>query len=110
MRSISKKTCDRFIVLTFSIRQDGNKWLARCVELSTSTFGNTFEETREALKEAVLLHLNTLEDVGECERFLKENHVKVYVNVPHPSSLRVSVKPGVFVTKNITPISALQAC
>jgi len=33
---------------------------------------------KEHLKEAVLLHLNTLEELGERERFFKENDIKVY--------------------------------
>ena len=53
MHTIDKKNGERFIVLTVSFRQDGDKWLARCIELGTSTFGNTFEGAQEALKEAI---------------------------------------------------------
>lgn len=110
MNSIDKKNCERFIVLTVSFRQEGDKWLARCIELGTSTFGNTFEGAQEALKEAIDLHLNTLEDVHECERFFKENHIKVYTNTPHPPREKVYTEPGVFITRNITRIPASQAC
>jgi predicted RNase H-like HicB family nuclease len=78
MNSIDEKKGEKFIVLTVSFRQEGNKWLARCIELGTSMFGNTFEDAQEALKGAIDLHLNTLEDVHECERFFNENNIKVY--------------------------------
>lgn len=112
MYSNGKKNVERFVVLTISIQQDGDKWLARCIELGTSTFSNTFEGAREALTEAIELHLNTLEDVHECERFLKENGVKVYTNIPNSLALKekVDIIPGVFVTRNITRIPALQFC
>jgi predicted RNase H-like HicB family nuclease len=112
MYPIGKKNVERFVVLTVSIQQDGDKWLARCIELGTSTFSNTFEGAREALDEAIELHLNTLEDVHECERFLKENGVIVYTNTPHPPTLRrkVDIEPGVFMTRNITKIPASHFC
>ena len=36
------------------------------------------DETLSNLKEAILLHLGTLEDVGERRRFLRENKIKIY--------------------------------
>lgn len=67
-----------FILLTAIIEpdEDSNCWTAKCLELGTAHFGNTPEEAQRNIKEAVKLHLETLKDVGELERFLKEHKIK----------------------------------
>ncbi|MBU1423095.1 MAG: hypothetical protein KKG06_07945 [Bacteroidetes bacterium] len=35
------------------------------------------------------MHIDTLEEVGECERFLKESNIKVY---PHPPKAEVPIE------------------
>jgi len=54
---------EMFIILTEKYSKEDDKWVGIC---------------EEHLKEAVLLHLNTLEELGERERFFKENDIKVY--------------------------------
>jgi len=75
---MSRKT-KHFIVLTvhFEQEQDG-RWTAECKELGTATFGDTLEEANQSVREAIVLHLNGLEEVGERERFFKENNITVY--------------------------------
>ena len=75
----SDKTMEEmFIILTESYSQEGDQWVGICEELGVSQFGDTYEEAKEHLKEAVFIHLNTLEELGERERFFKENDIKVY--------------------------------
>ena len=69
-----------YMKVTLKFRKEGNRWTALCIELGTATFGRSINEAEERIKEAVLLHLNTLEDVGECERFLKERGVTFYAH------------------------------
>ncbi len=64
-----------YIVVTFKFRREGKKWTAFCEELGTSTFGRSILEAHKKLKEAVSLHLGTLEEVGERERFFKEHNL-----------------------------------
>jgi len=62
--------------LTFEFElEEGKRWLAHCKELTTSTFGNTLKEAMERLNEAVLLHIETLKDVGEWKRFCEEHNI-----------------------------------
>ena len=112
MRPDDKNNTERFIVLTLSFREEDGIGLARCVELGTSTFGNTFEEAREALHEAIELHLNTLEDVKECELFLKENGVRIYQSPPRSNTAlrKVGIKPGEYVSRDITRITNPTMC
>ena len=70
-----------YIRVTLKFIKEERRWTAYCVELGTATFGKSIQEANERIKEAVLLHLNTLEDVGECERFLKECGVKFYQHI-----------------------------
>ena len=68
-----------FVVLRFEFNKENDgRWTAVCTELGTATFGDTFEEAQEDLQEAVALHLNTLEDVGERRRFFKENNITLH--------------------------------
>ena len=97
-----------YIVLTFEFRKEGRRWLARCKELTTSTFGNSLKEAQERIKEAVLLHLNTLEDVGERERFFRENNIHLYFHKPKKTD-QVTVKVPLYTSALIQPyIQALK--
>lgn len=68
---------DGYIQLTLEFSKEGRRWLGRCRELGTSTFGRTLPETDVKLREAVDCHLNTLEEVGERERFFQEHHIVI---------------------------------
>lgn len=112
LNSGNRKNIGQYIVVTINIKQEGNIWLARCVELGTSTFGDTFEEAREALHEAIELHLNTLEDVNECNKFLSENGVKIHDKYPSLSIAKgkTEILPGEFVSRDIKKIPQPAYC
>lgn len=67
-----------FVILTLAFRQDGRRWTGECLELGTATYARTLKQTQDELAEMVTLHLNSLEDVGECERFFKEHGIRFY--------------------------------
>jgi len=77
-----------YIALTFEFRKEGRRWVARCKELGTSIFGRSIPEAEKKLEEAVSLHLNTLEDVGETKRFFKEHSI-AYYSVRPTEDLRI---------------------
>ncbi|MFB0509920.1 MAG: hypothetical protein ACETVX_05440 [bacterium] len=78
-----------YILVTFKFYKEGKKWVALCEELGTSTFGSNLIEAKERLIEAVLCHLNTLEDVGERKRFLEENGIKFYTRKPQEKEIEI---------------------
>ena len=89
-----------YVVLTLAFKPEGRRWVARCEELGTATFGRSLPEAEKRIKEAVLLHLNTLEDVGECARFLGEHKVNVHrikpetrVNITNPVNAGTFLQP-----------------
>ena len=68
---------DYVIVLTFEFSQESGQWIGLCLELGTSTFSDTLEQTRLELQEAVELQLNEVERLGFIQDYLSENHVRV---------------------------------
>jgi len=82
-----------FVVLTGVFGREG-KWVtAQCQELGTTAFGRTLEQADSRLREAVLLHLQGLEDVGERARFFRENGIRTYT--AYPAVVHQSVPPEV---------------
>ena len=100
-----------YIVLTYKFRKEDKRWTGYCEELGTATFGRSLPEVEKKLDEAVWLHLNTLEDVGERERFFKEQNIQFYRTRPKKDILvSVSPKHEVFVYPHIKRVPALNPC
>jgi len=98
-----------YIALTFKFSREGNRWNAFCEELGTATFGRSIPEAEKILREAVLLHLNTLEEVGERERFFKEHNIQLHYIKPKDITVRLPVEPRVFIQSHIQRIPQLCA-
>jgi hypothetical protein len=97
-----------YIKVTFVFREHHDRWTGKCRELGTATFGNSFEDIKEKLEEAVLCHLNTLEDIGERGRFFRKHGIRFYVHKPKLRETRLSVPydPKVLVQSRFQPIFA----
>jgi predicted RNase H-like HicB family nuclease len=97
-----------YIVLTLKFLREGHRWTALCIELGTATFGRSIQEANERIREAVELHLNTLEDVAECERFLKENGVIFYPRKPREEEIKICppYDPAAFYNTFVSPLQA----
>lgn len=84
-----------FVILTHVFRRIGkNRWIARCVELGTSTHGRTLPQVRDEIVEMVTLHLSTLEEVGERERVFRENGIKTYPSNEAPVRVSTELEVG----------------
>lgn len=88
-----------YIILSFSLKKEGTQWTALCKELGTATCANTFEEAHKRIIEAVELHLNTLEEVGERERFFQQNKIRIYPHRPRKKEISIgcATDPGTFI-------------
>ncbi len=98
-----------YIELTILFRPEAGKWTAECLELGTAAYGDSLDEAVEAIEGAMELHLNTLEDVGERERFLKERNIKIHRIAPKPTT-NVKVKNipyGAFIHPEIREIACV---
>ena len=59
-----RKNTKSVILVTHRIKKSGGCFVAFCPELLVTTQGNTVEEANNNLKEAVILHLETLDQLG----------------------------------------------
>lgn len=68
------------IALTVDIEREENErvqYVARCVELGTSTCGDTVDEALENIADAIAVHLHALERLGQREQVLRDAGVEV---------------------------------
>jgi predicted RNase H-like HicB family nuclease len=99
-----------YVVLTLKFHKQGRRWTAYCEELGTATFGRSLPEADQRLKEAVLLHINALEDVGERERFFKEHDIKFYHEKPKDNiTVCLPVNKEVYIHSLIQAVPELSA-
>ena len=71
------------IVLTELVEPDGDQFTAYCLELGTASCGDTIQEAFSNLEEAIWVHLNELEAVGQRERVFREKNIAI-IDLPEP--------------------------
>jgi len=99
---------DGYVILTLKFSKAGRRWTAYCEELGTATFGRSLPEADKRIKEAVLLHLDTLEEVGERTRFFAEHNIEFHHTKPKKDvTISLQLKPSVFVESHVLPIREL---
>lgn len=99
-----------YIVLTFKFRKGKNGWSGYCEELGTAVDGKTLEETENRLKEFVDLHLDSLEDIGEQEKFFKQHHIEVHRVKPRGKiTVEMPVNDDVFTSSHLHELSRVAA-
>jgi len=91
MRKASAKCV---VILHAHYWRNQNQWLGECVELGTTTFADTFEDVQRELKDMIVLHLDTLESVGERDNFFKEHEIKTYSEGEVPEKISEWVPVG----------------
>ncbi len=100
----------QYVIVTGVFRKEGRRWLAECPELGTATFGRSLTDADARLREAIALHLNTLEDVGQLDRFFKENGIETHTEPPteRTIALEAPIEPDTFVRPMQTPLPRLE--
>ena len=99
-----------YIIVTGVFRKEGRRWLAECPELGTATFGRSLGQAEARLNEAITLHLNTLEDVGEIGRFFQENGIAIHTEAPTESTVSINApfESGTFVRPLQAPLHNME--
>ena len=82
---------DGFVILTLQFRQTENRWLGECLELGTATDGRSIKQVHNELLELVGLHLNSLEAVGERQRFFHDHGITFYTDDAVPTQIEKSL-------------------
>ena len=68
---------DFVLPLTVHLEHESERWTATCLELGTSTFGDTLDKVRQELHEAITLQLNEVDRLGFITDYLEENRVPI---------------------------------
>ena len=71
-----------YIVLTGVAEAEDGQFASYCRELGTASCGDTISEALDNLGEAIELHIDGLEEVGELERTLRERDIRIYQHLP----------------------------
>ena len=73
------------IQLTQIVEREGSQFAAHCPELGIASCGDTIEEAFANIHEAILLHLDVLEDLGDRDRVFRERGIEVSYETPEES-------------------------
>ncbi|MCY4366047.1 MAG: type II toxin-antitoxin system HicB family antitoxin [Chloroflexi bacterium] len=100
-------TSQGYVVLTGTVEPEDGMFVSYCPELGVASCGDTVEEALDNLGDALAVHINALEEIGELDRVFRENQLKV-ITAPAPTeSVSVSVPPGKTVrayTQTVPPV------
>ena len=85
------------VVLTSVVEPEDDMFVSTCIELGTASCGDTIQEAFENLDEAIAVHLNALEELGETERVFHERGIEILRSpieetVPRPVPIDKVVK------------------
>ncbi|MCG2768731.1 MAG: type II toxin-antitoxin system HicB family antitoxin [Chloroflexota bacterium] len=95
----------QYIIVTFEVTREGDHYISRCQELGTASFGRSEEEAVANVKEATLVYLNTLEDLGEREQVLKDRGIAVH-RANESADQKVTCPPNAIIHSAVFPVPA----
>ena len=95
-----------YIVVALKVHPEGSKYASECEELGVASFGDTEEEALRNIREAVLVHLNGLERIGERDRYFRERGIEMVIGGPLRRARKVSLRPAETVSLFEVPISS----
>ncbi len=96
-----------FVALTFRVNAEDGQFGSYCDELGTASCGDTIEEAIANLHDAVLLHLATLDELGERAAFFRERGIRVRKGpLTGRRPLKLDVYPDTYTTCTSVPLVA----
>jgi predicted RNase H-like HicB family nuclease len=94
----------KYIVLTLRAFEDDGVFASECIELQTASQGDTPDEAIANAYDAALVYLDTIADLGEQDRVLKERGIRILHSKPKQIDLHTSVQPGDVVKALVHPL------
>lgn len=81
----------KMIILNCVFREEEKGFSGHCKELDVCSQGKNVEEASNNLKEAVVLYVNSIEELGIRDQIFKERKIKVYSKKPKIQNVPVEV-------------------
>lgn len=73
-----KKANVQYVKLTLRFFKEEEQWIGECLETGICTYGDTIEEVQKELPELIAMHFNAIEGMGDIERYIQENNIKMF--------------------------------
>ena len=80
------------ILLTEVVEQEGDQFAAQCPELGIASCGDSIEEAFDNIREAIALHLDVLEELGDRELVFRERGIEISYEVVDMGAPRLTSK------------------
>lgn len=95
------------VILTSVVEPEGEMFVSTCPELGTASCGDTIQEAFENLEEAITVHLNALEELGERERVFRERGIEIlHVHVEETTPRPLPIDKFMKVSRHPIPVPA----
>jgi len=91
------------IILTYMINKEEKMFFAYCPELDIGSQGEIVEEANNNLKNAVILYLNIIKELGTRKEIFQKRNIKIYHYKP------TSIKIDMPISYNNSPFITQQA-
>jgi predicted RNase H-like HicB family nuclease len=95
-----------YIIVTCNINKEDDTYVAVCPELDVASQGESVEEANNNVKEAILLYLNSIDELGTMKKIFKERKIKIYSEVPEAKKEKISI-PKNFNNDSFTTINPI---
>lgn len=102
----AKKPVRGYVMLTLEAYPEGRQFVSVCRELGVASAGDTLGEAIDAVREATLLYLSTIEELGERERVFNEKGIVIHKTKPREVHVDSTLPPNSFTGTVILPIAA----
>ena len=79
------------IILTHMIKKEEKMFFAHCPELDVGSQGETIEEADNNLKDAIVLYLDTIEELGTRKDIFNKRKIKIYSYEPKPALRKINI-------------------
>ena len=73
------------------ITKEEKMFFALCPELDVGSQGETVEEADDNLKDAIVVYLNTIEELGTRKDVFKKRNIKIYSYKPKPALKKINI-------------------
>jgi predicted RNase H-like HicB family nuclease len=93
-----------FIVVSLVASEEEGGYASVCPELGIASQGETAEEAIANLRDATLVFLNTIEQLGQRERVFKERHIRIHSQEPTGASVKLR-QPSQIASYLVAPIT-----